>query len=188
MGSGMDPRSRWILRPAGVSVVGTLVVLCGLAAAGAAPAAPGKTILRPDVPPSSAVVSPAPDQPISSGIRSDAGDAVRATTAAPRAAVAPAASRTVAPAHEEPRRAATTKPAVRSSKAAHAAATSEAVVLPRQERLPDGVRAFLATPITRISDGERNRAITALAGTLLAMVALGAGCLTAAVSRVVRER
>jgi hypothetical protein len=54
--------------------------------------------------------------------------------------------------------------------------------------LPDGVRAFLATPIARISDGERNRAITALAGTLLAIVALGAGCLTVAVSSVARER
>ena len=45
----MDPTSKWILRPAGVSVVGTLVVLCGLAAAGAAPAAPGKTIIGPSL-------------------------------------------------------------------------------------------------------------------------------------------
>ena len=63
MGSGMDPRSKWVLRPAGVCVVGTLMVLCGLAAAGGALAAPGQSILRPDAPPSGAVVSPAPDQP-----------------------------------------------------------------------------------------------------------------------------
>ena len=61
-------------------------------------------------------------------------------------------------------------------------------MLPPQGRLPDSVRAFLATPITRISDGGPDRAITALAGTFLAMVALGAGCLTVAVNRVARER
>ena len=68
------------------------------------------------------------------------------------------------------------------------AKSGQAVVLPRRGRLPDGVRAFLATPITRISDGGPDRAITALAGTFLAMVALGAGCLTVAVSGVARER
>lgn len=182
----MDPRSKWVLRPVGVCVVGTLVVLCGLASAGGALAGPGQTIIRPDAPPSGAVVSPAPDQPAPSGVE---GDAVGTPAAAPRRAVAPAvASHPVARPQEEPRRAAATKPTVRSSPPPHAAAKSDTLVLPRQGRLPDSVRAFLATPITRISDGGPDRAITALAGTFLAMVALGAGCLTVAVSRVARER
>ena len=186
MGSGMDPRSKWVLRPAGVCVVGTLMILCGLAAAGGALAAPGQSILRPDAPPSGAVVSPAPDQPAPT---SASADVVRAPAAAPRQAVAPAEpSRPVARPHEQPRRAAATKPTVRSSPPPHAAAKSDTVVLPRQGRLPDSVRAFLATPITRISDGGPDRAITALAGAFLAMVALGAGCLTVAVNRVARER
>ena len=182
----MDPRSKWVLRPAGVCVVGTLVVICGLAAAGGALAGPGQTIIRPDAPPSGAVVSPAPDQPTPTSAE---GDAVGTPAAAPRRAVAPAvASHPVARPQEEPRRAAATKPTVRSSPPPHAAAKSATLVLPRQGRLPDSVRAFLATPITRISDGGPDRAITALAGTFLAMVALGAGCLTVAVSRVARER
>jgi len=186
MGSGMDPRSKWILRPVGVCAVGTLVALCGLAAAGGALAGPGQTIIRPDAPPSGAVVSPAPDQPTPTSAK---GDAVRAPAAARRQAVAPAEpSRPVARPTAQPRRAAATNPIVRSSPPPHAAAKSDTVVLPRQGRLPDSVRAFLATPITRISDGGPDRAITALAGTFLAMVALGAGCLTVAVSRVARER
>jgi len=182
----MDPMSKWILRPAGVYAVGTLIVLCGLAAAGGALAAPGQMILRPDVPPSGAVASPTPDQPTPTSVK---GAAVRAPAAAPRQQVAPAeASPSAARPQEEPRQAAAAKPSMRSSPPAHAAARSDAVVLQRQGRLPDGVKALLATPITRINDGGPDRAITALAGTFLAMVALGAGCLTVAVSRVARER
>ena len=162
------------------------MVICGLAAAGGALAGPGQTILRPDAPPSGAVVSPTPDQPISSGAD---GDAVRAPAAAPRQAVAPVdVSHPVARPHERPRVAAATKLAVRSSPPSTGAAKSDKIVLLRQGRLPDSVKAFLATPITRISDGGPNRGITALAGTFLAMVALGAGCLTVAVSRVARVR
>jgi hypothetical protein len=182
----MDPRSKWILRPAGVCGIGTLVVFCALSAAGGALAGPGQTILRPDAPPSGAVVSPTPDEPTPASAKVDA---ARAPAVAPRQAVAPARpSHPAARPQEEPRQAAVTKAIVRSSSAPHAAAKSDPVVLPQQRRLPDSVKAFLATPVTRISDGGPDRAITALAGTFLAMVALGAGCLTVAVSRVARER
>ncbi len=161
------------------------MVFCGLSTAGGALAGPGQTIIGPDAPPSGAVVSPTPDQPTPTRAE---GDAVRAPAAAPRQAVARAEpSHPVARPSEQPRRAAAAKPIVRSSPRPHDSAKSAKVVLPRQGRLPDSVRAFLATPITRISDGGPNRAITALAGTFLAMVALGAGCLTVAVSRVARE-
>jgi hypothetical protein len=183
----MDPRSKWILRPVGVWAVGTLVAFCGLSAAGGALAGPGQAILRPDAPPSGAVVSPTPDEPIPS---STGRGAAGTPAPAPRHAVARAGpSHPVARSSDGPRRAAATGPTVRSSPPPHAGAKSNTVVLPRQgRRLPDSVRAFLATPITSVTDGGPDRGITALAGTFLAMVALGAGCLTVAVSRVARER
>ena len=58
VGSGMDPRSTGIPWPAGVCAIGALVVVCGLSAVGGALAAPEPSMLRPDAPPSGAVVSP----------------------------------------------------------------------------------------------------------------------------------
>ena len=179
----MDPRSKWILRPAGVCVVGTLVVLCGLAAAGGALAAPGQSILRPDAPPSGAVVSPTPDQPDADAVRR----AMRcgAPAAAPRQAVAPAEpSHPVARPHGKPRRAAATKPTVRSSPPPRAAAKSDTDRAPAAEGACPTVSEPSWPPRSPASAiGGPDRAITALAGTFLAMVALGAGCLTVAVEQ-----
>ena len=66
LGSGMDPRSTGLPWPVGVCAIGALVVVCGLSAVGGALAAPEPSMLRPDAPPSGAVASPTPDQPIRS--------------------------------------------------------------------------------------------------------------------------
>jgi len=189
----MDPTSKWILRPAGVCILGTLVVGCALSAAGGALAGSGQAIPLPDAPPSGAVISPTPDQPAATGAPAGAkSNAVRAPAAAPRPAVAPSgpshpAARPGARPQQEPRQAAATKPTVRSSPPRLSAAKAKTIVLPRQRGLPDSVSAFLGTPITRVTEGGPDRGLTALAGTFLALVALGSGCLTVAVSRVARE-
>ena len=144
---------QWILRPAGVCAIGTLVVVCGLSAAGGALAAPEPSMLRPDAPPSGAVVSPTPDQPDADAVRGAMRSELRPPLPLPVRRSAPAEpSHPVARPHAKPRQAAATKPIVLSSPPPRAAAKSDTVVLPRQGRLPDSVRAFLATPITRISD------------------------------------
>ena len=182
----MDPRSRWILRPAGVCVVGTLMVLCGLAAAGGALAATGPAILRPDAPPSGAVVSPTPDQP-SRAVRM----AMRCELRPPLpVSVAPAdVSHPVARPHERPRLAAATKPARAVFPALTPAQRSRTRSCSCGRAACPTVSEPSWPPRSRESATEGlDRGITALAGTFLAMVALGAGCLTVAVSRVARGR
>jgi hypothetical protein len=176
----MDPRSRWILRPAGVFVVGTLVVLCGLAAAGAALAAQGETILRPDAPPSSAVCLA--DARPADRERGEGRCGTRSEPCSPSGGRACPPSHIVARPHEQPRQAAIHE--------THRADGRPRPHTPRRSRtsgraptargLARQCQSLPATPITRISDGGPDRAITALAGTFLAMVALGAGCLTVA--------
>ena len=145
-------------------------------------------MLRPDAPPSGAVVSPIPDQPIRSGAGGDGSEAP-ATTPALRQPVAPAeASHPVARPHAKPSGAAATKRIALSSPPPRSAGKPSEIVLPRRGHLPDSVRAFLATPIARVTDRGPDRGITALAGTFLALVALGAGCLTVAVGRAAQER
>ena len=184
----MDPRSTGIPWPAVVCAIGALVVVCGLSAVGGALAAPEPSMLRPDAPPSGAVVSPIPDQPIRSGAGGDGSEAP-ATTPAPRQPVAPArAPHPVAHPHAKPR-VHPPRNALRCLPRPHVSAKEPSeIVLPRRGHLPDSVRAFLATPIARVTDRGPDRGITALAGTFLALVALGAGCLTVAVGRAAQER
>ena len=184
----MDPRSTGIPWPVGVCAIGALVVVCGLSAVDGALAAPEPSMLRPDAPPSGAVVSPIPDHPIRSGAGGDRSEAP-ATTPAPRQTVAPpAAPHPVARPHAKPRVASATKRIALSSPPPRSAKEPSEIVLPRRGHLPDSVRAFLATPIARVTDRGPDRGITALAGTFLALVALGAGCLTVAVGRAAQER
>ena len=147
----MDPRSTWILRPAGVCVVGALMVVCGLAAAGGALAAPGQSMLRPDAPPSGAVVSPTPDQPIRSGAEGDAVARLRPPLP-PSGGRACRASHPVARPHAKPRRGSRheTRCAVFPAPTARSEVGQDRA--PAARALPDSVRAFLATPITRVSD------------------------------------
>jgi hypothetical protein len=183
----MDPRSG-IPWQAVVCAIGALVVVCGLSAVGGAVAAPEPSMLRPDAPPSGAVVSPIPDEPIRSGEASDSSEAP-ATTPAPRQPVAPARARhPVAHTRAQHTGASATKRVVLSSPPPVSARAPSEIVLPRRGHLPDSVRAFLASPIARVTDRGPDRGITALAGTFLALVALGAGCLTVAVGRAAQER
>ena len=186
MGSGMDPRSKWVLRPAGVCVVRTLMI----------PLRPGCGRWRPcsagpdDHPSRCAaerrrrLAGARPAHANECGGRCGASSGRRSPSGGGACRTIP----TRCSSHCTAQAGSGHEPHCASSPPPHAAAKSDTVVLPRQGRLPDSVRAFLATPITRISDGGPDRAITALAGAFLAMVALGAGCLTVAVNRVARER
>ena len=164
------------------------MVACGLSAVGGALAAPEPSMLRPDAPPSGAVASLTPDQPMRSAAVG-AGSETPATTPAPRQTVAPpAAPHPVARAHATPRVASATKRIALASPPPRNAKEPSQIVLPQRGHVPDSVRAFLATPIARVTDRGPDRGITALAGTFLALVALGAGCLTVAVGRAAQER
>jgi hypothetical protein len=178
----MGPKA-WTLRPRGASLVGALAFAC-LLLPGIVHAAAGVPILQPDAPPSAAVVVPTPDPP-AAVTRSPV---VVGAATVPRPTLRPSAVATSAPpAAVESRPKQATPARKHTSSAARPKRTVTSKVL-HPARLPDSVAAFLAIPVTVAEEGGLDRTAVALAGMLLAVVALGGGCMTVAVAKVARER
>jgi hypothetical protein len=186
----MDPKPAWILRPGGVSLVGTLV-LSGALFAGAARAAAETPQLRPDAPPGGTVIAPAPDAPAAAARTGG----TRIAAPEPRHAASVSSSSgaaSVVRSHVVPVRSSQAVPRGGNSAKAPIPAKHEAPAPApaplRHGRFPDGVGAFVTGPVAEAARSGSNRGIVALAGVLLAFVALGGGCLTLAVARVEQER
>jgi hypothetical protein len=188
----MDPKPAWILRPGGVSLVGTLV-LFGALFAGAARAASEIPQLRPDAPPGGTVIVPAPDAPAAAARTGG----TRIAAPEPRHAASVSSSSgaaSVVRSHVVPVRSSRAPAVPRGGNSAKAPITAKHEAPPpapaplRHGPFPDGVGAFVAGPVAEAARSGANRGIVALAGVLLAFVALGGGCLTLAVARVEQER
>jgi hypothetical protein len=185
----MGPKVAWILRPPGAIFVGALACACLVSPTRAAAAASGVPMLQPDAPPSGAVVGPTPDPPAAKARASTpavgrAPTVVRPTLRTTKTTTATAAPR--AAAHATETKHATTAPPHAASSQKRKPAVAPVVL--RRARLPDTVAAFLAMPVVKPAEAGIDRAAIALAGMLLAVVALGGGCLTVAVARVAQER
>ena len=183
----MGPNVAWILRPRSATLVRALVLACLVLPAGAAYAASGVPIVQPDAPPSGVVVVvPTPDPPAAEVPAPAVGRAptvVRPTirTTSTNTAVSRPAAR------PRPKHATAARPHAATAPRQQPATAPAGAVL-RRVGLPDGVGAFLGVPLVKASDGGLDRVAIALAGMLLAFVALGGGCLTVAVGRVAQER
>jgi hypothetical protein len=182
-------RTASILRPWGASLAGALVLLCVALPADVAVAASGTPLLQPDLPPTGAVVAPAPDAPAAEAPQPAVGHGqpvVRPTLrVASHVSVAPPVATT------RPKAAAARTHVAKASRRASKHEPRAHASIQTRARLPDSVTPSSPPrslrPGREDADGIDRRRARAR-GVLLAVVTLGGGCLTLAVLRVAQER